>query len=104
MSEKGELIPVDGVEVTVVMDNAIDVLAASSETAFRPAWQWDWSDAKQLRAEHGYSLSVTVHRNGNSDKILYDAGLTRDSTIYDAGLTRDSTIHNLDVLGLDPRD
>ncbi len=93
MSEKVELIPVDGVEVTVVMDNAIDILAASSETAFRPAWQWDWSDAKQLRAEHGYSLSVTVHRNGNSDKILYDAGLTRDSTI-----------HNLDVLGLDPRD
>jgi 7,8-dihydropterin-6-yl-methyl-4-(beta-D-ribofuranosyl)aminobenzene 5'-phosphate synthase len=34
-----------------------------------------------------------VHRNGGSDTILYDAGLTRDSTV-----------HNLDVLGIDPKD
>ncbi len=93
MTEKVDLTPVDGVEVTVVMDNAIDILAAPTETALRPAWRWDWSDVDQLRAEHGYSLSVTVHRNGSTDKILYDAGLTKDSTI-----------HNLDVLGLDPRE
>jgi 7,8-dihydropterin-6-yl-methyl-4-(beta-D-ribofuranosyl)aminobenzene 5'-phosphate synthase len=93
VSEKVDLSPVDGVEVTVVMDNAIDILAAPTDTALRPPWQWDWSDVQQLRAEHGYSLSVTVHRNGSSDKILYDAGLTRDSTV-----------HNLDVLGLDPGD
>ncbi len=93
MSEMVDLTPVDAVEVTVVMDNAIDILAAPTETALRPSPQWDWSDVEQLRAEHGYSLSVTVHRNGSSDKILYDAGLTRDSTV-----------HNLDVLGLDPKD
>ena len=33
-----------------------------------------------------------MHRNGNTDRILYDAGLTKNSTI-----------HNLDVLGLDPK-
>ena len=92
MSEKVDLTPVDAVEVTVVMDNAIDLLAAPTESASRPSLQWDWSDRDQLRAEHGYSLSVTVHRNGNSDRILYDAGLTKNSTI-----------HNLDVLGLDPK-
>ena len=91
-SEKVDLTPVDAVEVTVVMDNAIDRLAAPTESASRPSWQWDWSDRDQLRAEHGYSLSVTVHRNGNTDRILYDAGLTKNSTI-----------HNLDVLGLDPK-
>lgn len=91
MAEQVELAPVDGVDVTIVMDNAIDILAAPTDTARRPPWQWDWSDVEQLRAEHGYSLSVTVHRNGTSEKILYDAGLTRDSTI-----------HNLDVLGIDP--
>jgi hypothetical protein len=58
MSEKVELTPVAGVDVTVVMDNAIDILASPTESAFRPAWQWDWSDLEQLRAEHGYSLSV----------------------------------------------
>lgn len=93
MSEIVDLTPVDGVEVTVVMDNAIDILAAPTATALRPAWQWDWSDVEQLRAEHGYSLSVTVLQNGTSDKILYDAGLTKGSTI-----------HNLDVLGLNPAD
>jgi len=93
VSESVDLSPVDGVEVTVVMDNAIDILAAPSETAFRPSWQWDWSDVDQLRAEHGYSLSVTVHRDGTTERILYDAGLTRDSMV-----------HNLDVLGLDPKD
>ncbi len=93
MSERVELAPVDRVEVTVVMDNSIDILAAPTETAIRPPWHWDWSDRSQLRAEHGYALSVTVHRDGNVDRILYDAGLSRDGTI-----------HNLDVLGIDPRD
>lgn len=93
MSEKVDLIPVDGVEVTVVTDNAIDILAAPTETSFRPEWKWEWSKGDQLRAEHGYSLSVTVHRDGGIDRILYDAGLSRDGTI-----------HNLDVLGFDPKD
>lgn len=93
MSETVGLVPVDGVEVTIVMDNSIDILAASTEEAARPPWRWDWSEGDQLRAEHGYSLAVTVHRNGASDTVLYDAGLTRDSTV-----------HNLDILGIDPKD
>jgi 7,8-dihydropterin-6-yl-methyl-4-(beta-D-ribofuranosyl)aminobenzene 5'-phosphate synthase len=32
-----------------------------------------------------------VHQKGSSERILYDAGLTRDSTV-----------HNLDFLGLNP--
>ena len=88
MNESVNLRPVDGVEVTVVMENSIDILAASSEVAQRPAWQWNWSEVDQLRAEHGYSLALTVHLDGN-----------RETFLYDAGLTRDSTVHNLDVLG-----
>ena len=88
-----ELTPVDRVEVTVVMDNAIDILAAESEGISRPPWKWDWSEGDQLRAEHGYSLLVTVTRDGHTDRILYDAGLSRDGTI-----------HNLDVLEVDPKD
>jgi len=93
INEPVVLTPVDGVEVTVVMDNAIDILAASTERASRQPWRYDWNEGDQLRAEHGYSLSVSVHRNGGTERILYDAGLTKDSTV-----------HNLDVLGLDPRD
>lgn len=93
MGEKVNLAPVDGLEVTVVMDNTIDLLTPSTETATRLPFPATLTDGEQLRAEHGYSLSVAVHRNGHTDKILYDAGLSKDSTM-----------HNLDVLGLDPRD
>ena len=79
--------------MTVVTDNAIDILAAPTENAKRPPWDWDWSDRSHLRAEHGYSLAVSVHRNGSTDHFLYDAGLSRDGTT-----------HNLDVLGIDPRE
>ena len=60
MNEKVDLSPVDGVEVTVVMDNAIDILAAPTETALRPPWQWDWSDVEQLRAECAHVAETEV--------------------------------------------
>ena len=91
--ENVDLSPVDRVDVTIVIDNAIDILAAPFDTAARPEWRWDWSEGDQLRAEHGYSLAVTIHRDGVTDKVLYDAGLSRDGTS-----------HNMDVLDIDPRE
>lgn len=93
MAEKVDLSPVDRVEVTVVTDNAIDILAAPTDIAARPGWRWNWSEGDQLRAEHGYSLAVTVEKDGTTERILYDAGLTKDGTV-----------HNMDVLGVDPTD
>ncbi len=93
MNENVKLAPVNKVEITVVMDNAIDLLAAPTESVLRPAWSWNWSEKDQLRAEHGYALSVTVHHDSGTEMILYDAGLTRDATV-----------HNLDVLGINPKD
>ncbi len=81
--------PVDRVEVTVVVDNAIDILAASNGAARR--WPLPSAligdDIQHLRAEHGYALLVTTHRAGASSSLLYDAGLGRDTLLY-----------NLDVL------
>lgn len=82
--------PVDTLEVTIVVDNAIDVLAANTDVAQRPALVWDWSEHDQLRAEHGYALWVTVTR-----------GIERSTMLYDAGLGRDTAAHNLEVLGYD---
>ena len=62
MIERVDLRPVDGVEVTVVMDNSIDILAASSEVAQRPALQRNWSEVDQLRAERGYLLRQQATR------------------------------------------
>lgn len=82
--------PVDSVEVTILVDNSIDIFLPSDETTKRPRLDWDWSDKRQLIAEHGYSVLLTIHRNGESRSVLYDAGLSREAAL-----------HNLDVLGLD---
>jgi 7,8-dihydropterin-6-yl-methyl-4-(beta-D-ribofuranosyl)aminobenzene 5'-phosphate synthase len=81
---------IDSLEVTIIVDNSIDIFLSSDDTTRRPRLAWDWSEKRQLVAEHGYSVLLTVHRNGESRSVLYDAGLSREAAI-----------HNLDVLGLD---
>jgi len=93
MPEQVALQPVDAADVTILVDNSIDILVPSTPLAERPPWVWEWSEQPPLRAEHGYSLVLTVHRAGHSDTILYDAGLGRDTAI-----------HNMDVLDIDPVD
>jgi 7,8-dihydropterin-6-yl-methyl-4-(beta-D-ribofuranosyl)aminobenzene 5'-phosphate synthase len=70
-----ELRPVDGVDVTIVIDNYIDVLMAGSEGVNRYVVQ-DLADRDQLVAEHGFSALVTVRSGNDRSSILYDAGLT----------------------------
>jgi 7,8-dihydropterin-6-yl-methyl-4-(beta-D-ribofuranosyl)aminobenzene 5'-phosphate synthase len=84
--------PVDRAEVTLVMDNFVDVLLAGSEDVERYV-AYDWSDRRQLVAEHGFSALLTVESEGRRSSVLYDAGLTPD------GLGR-----NLDVLGIPVKD
>jgi len=81
--------PVDSLDVTIVVDNAIDILLPSDERTERPPLTWDWSEKQQLIAEHGYSVLLTVYRNGEARSILYDAGLSQETAI-----------HNLDILGI----
>jgi 7,8-dihydropterin-6-yl-methyl-4-(beta-D-ribofuranosyl)aminobenzene 5'-phosphate synthase len=84
--------PVDRAAVTIVIDNFVDVLMAGSEDVHRYL-AYDFSDRKQLIAEHGFSALVTVESDGRRSSVLYDAGLTPD------GLDR-----NLDVLGVPVKD
>ena len=81
------LLPVDIADVTVLVDNFLDILLPSDEVAHRVPLHYDWSDREQLIAEHGYSLLLTVVREGRSESILYDAGLGRKTVL-----------HNMDVL------
>lgn len=89
MHESVSLVSVDAVDVTILVDNFVDLLLPSTETAVRPPLLWDWTEREQLRAEHGYALALTVWRNGRSDTVLYDAGLGRDTAL-----------HNMDVMEL----
>jgi 7,8-dihydropterin-6-yl-methyl-4-(beta-D-ribofuranosyl)aminobenzene 5'-phosphate synthase len=89
MEGEVELQAVDAVEVTILVDNSVDILLAGTKIAERPPLAHDWSERDQLIAEHGYSLLLTVTTDGQ-----------RESVLYDAGLGRRTLIHNMDVLGL----
>jgi 7,8-dihydropterin-6-yl-methyl-4-(beta-D-ribofuranosyl)aminobenzene 5'-phosphate synthase len=80
------LTEVDRVEVTVVIDNFLDVLMAGEEGVVRYGGR-DFGAPEQLVAEHGFSALVSVERDGDRRTVLYDAGLTPNAV---AG--------NLDVL------
>ena len=86
-----ELQPVDAVEVTLVVDNYVDILMAGAEGVRRFPLAYDFSDGEQLVAEHGFSALVTVFSGGSRSSILYDGGMTPK------GLG-----NNLEVMEVDP--
>ena len=86
-SQQITLLPVDVADVTILVDNSLDILLPSGEVAHRAPMHYDWSAREQLIAEHGYSLLLTVVREGRSESVLYDAGLGRRTVL-----------HNMDVL------
>ena len=67
--------PVDRVEVTIVVDNFVDLLLAGDE-GIRRYRAGDFGSRDQLIAEHGFSALVTVESRGSRKSILYDGGLT----------------------------
>jgi 7,8-dihydropterin-6-yl-methyl-4-(beta-D-ribofuranosyl)aminobenzene 5'-phosphate synthase len=67
--------PVTRAEVTIVVDNFVDVLMAGSEGVHRYN-ATDWGSRDQLVAEHGFAALVTVEVDGRRSSVLYDGGLT----------------------------
>src|SRR5436189_4925251 len=93
MSDRVTLLPVDIADVTILVDNFVDILLPGTETVQRAPLAWNWSEREQLIAEHGYSLLLTVQREGRNESILYDAGLGRNTVL-----------HNMDVLAVQVND
>jgi 7,8-dihydropterin-6-yl-methyl-4-(beta-D-ribofuranosyl)aminobenzene 5'-phosphate synthase len=77
--------PVDRVELLTLVDNAIDALLPSTDAVRRAPRDPELGGPKsRLRAEHGYSMLVTVTRGGRRQSVLYDAGLTPDGLAANA--------------------
>ena len=93
MSDRVALEPVEAADVTILVDNSVDILLTNERMAQRAPLHHNWSEREQLIAEHGYALLLTIRYNGHTESILYDAGLGRHTVV-----------HNMDVLGLNPRD
>lgn len=87
--------PVDGVDVTTVVDNSSDVLLPDQGLVRRwgpigtageiPVVPTEFAEggktADYLRAEHGFSALVEVHDGGARRRVLFDAGVTPDGVI-----------------------
>jgi len=79
---------VDSVEITILMDNYVDLLMTSSEIARQPrVGDIVGEEQSRLIAEHGFCALVTVIADGQRESILFDAGLSPDGVL-----------HNMDIL------
>ena len=97
--------PVDGVDVTTVVDNSSDVLMPDEGLVRRwglagtagqiPVIPTELAEggktADFLRAEHGFSALIEVRVGGDRRRVLFDAGITPDGLIG-----------NLDRLAISP--
>jgi 7,8-dihydropterin-6-yl-methyl-4-(beta-D-ribofuranosyl)aminobenzene 5'-phosphate synthase len=86
---------VDRLEITILVDNSIDVFLPSTAEIRRPQIPSDlpWGERKSLLSEHGYSALVTVHAGDHSASLLFDAGVSTHALI-----------HNMDVLEIRPQE
>lgn len=93
MQGRIQLRPVDSLDVTILVDNFVDLLMAGSDRVERAPMASNWSEREQLIAEHGYSALLTIKENGTTRNVLYDAGLGKNTLL-----------HNMGVLGLSVED
>jgi 7,8-dihydropterin-6-yl-methyl-4-(beta-D-ribofuranosyl)aminobenzene 5'-phosphate synthase len=84
---------VDAARVTLVMDNSIDVLMASTDVAKRFPLGPNPFERPQPMAEHGFSALIRVEQGEKSGTILFDTGVSRRGIL-----------HNLDALEIDAAD
>jgi 7,8-dihydropterin-6-yl-methyl-4-(beta-D-ribofuranosyl)aminobenzene 5'-phosphate synthase len=84
----------DRLEITILVDNSVDVFLPSTEEVRRTRLpsELPWGDRKALVAEHGYSALVSVHSADHSATVLFDAGISTQGLI-----------HNMDVLEINPK-
>ncbi len=73
---------VDAVRVTLVTDNAVDLLMAGSDVARRFPLGPNPFDRPLPIAEHGFSALIEVRREGKWGTVLFDTGLSRAGLLY----------------------
>ncbi len=89
MSEEvmGGLKEVDGIEVTTLMDNYVDVLLRNSPGVMRPPLAIGGSiPTDTMLAEHGLSLLVSVTGGEKTHSILLDCGYSKVGVPHNVGM------------------
>jgi 7,8-dihydropterin-6-yl-methyl-4-(beta-D-ribofuranosyl)aminobenzene 5'-phosphate synthase len=86
------LAKIDEAQITIVMDNSIDVLMQSTETVRRFAPGANWHPSPLPIAEHGFSALIQVKSGEKSGTVLLDTGGSEGGVA-----------HNLNILGIDAK-
>jgi 7,8-dihydropterin-6-yl-methyl-4-(beta-D-ribofuranosyl)aminobenzene 5'-phosphate synthase len=73
--------PADRVEVTVLVDNYIDIFVPQSTPAER---RLPFDPRRHVMAEHGFSCLVRVFAGKNEHAVLLDFGLSRECLAWNA--------------------
>src|SRR5438093_13787384 len=75
---------VDRLEITVLVDNGIDVFLPSTAEIRGAQIPTDlpWGERKALISEHGYSALVSVHMDEHSASLLCDAGVSTNALTH----------------------
>jgi 7,8-dihydropterin-6-yl-methyl-4-(beta-D-ribofuranosyl)aminobenzene 5'-phosphate synthase len=68
---------VDEVQITLVMDNTIDVLMAGSDVVKRYPLKPNQFDGFQPMAEHGFSALIRLKKGNKEGTVLFDTGVSR---------------------------
>jgi 7,8-dihydropterin-6-yl-methyl-4-(beta-D-ribofuranosyl)aminobenzene 5'-phosphate synthase len=84
---------VDKVELTSLMDNAIDLLSTTEKPEIKQVQEWlrerrstEWME-KHFRpplAEHGFSMLVKVFSGEGSHSVLFDTGISPEGVVINA--------------------
>ena len=87
------LLEVDQARITLVMDNTVDLLMASTDVAKRFPLGPNPAERSQPIAEHGFSALIRVRQGDHEGSVLFDTGVSRNGIL-----------HNLDALEINPSD
>jgi 7,8-dihydropterin-6-yl-methyl-4-(beta-D-ribofuranosyl)aminobenzene 5'-phosphate synthase len=88
-----QLPEVDAVNITLIVDNTVDLLMASSDVAKRFKLGTNPFEKQLPTAEHGYSALIRAKKGNSTATVLFDTGVSRKGIL-----------HNLDTLEIDLSD
>src|SRR5438045_4730598 len=84
------LLEVDEVQVSIIVDNTIDVLMAGSQVARRFRLKPNGFDETLPIAEHGFSALLIVRRGDKTAQVMFDTGMSPERLL-----------HNMDAMEID---
>jgi 7,8-dihydropterin-6-yl-methyl-4-(beta-D-ribofuranosyl)aminobenzene 5'-phosphate synthase len=96
-----ELVPIDKISITLLMDNVTDRLLPNSQHAHRPPLGKDGKFLPAPIAEHGFSALIETEAIDTNIDNIRTPQVQRNRYLFDAGTSESGVIYNSDLFGID---